>query len=189
MRPCAVCKTSFSSTSPSNVCCSRACSRELNGDFVSRFWGRVDRNGPIAPGMKTPCWLWTGRLEKNGYARVKRQDSRTQVSVHRAAWEMKHGEVPPGMLVLHRCDVRNCVRHLFLGTQSDNMLDMRKKGRAVQVRGEQHGRSKLTEGQVRSLLSRYREGATQMSLAVRYKLHLMTIHKICTGKRWAHLQG
>jgi hypothetical protein len=44
---------------------------------------------------------------------------------------MKNGEVPAGSLVLHRCDVRNCVNpdHLFLGTYKDNMDDMYSKGR------------------------------------------------------------
>jgi hypothetical protein len=34
-------------------------------------------------------------------------------------------------MVLHRCDVRLCVRfsHLFLGTHQDNMSDMAAKGR------------------------------------------------------------
>jgi hypothetical protein len=41
----------------------------------------------------------------------------------------KHGPIPPGLCVLHRCDVRPCINpdHLFLGTQKDNMADLAAK--------------------------------------------------------------
>jgi hypothetical protein len=50
---------------------------------------------------------------------------------HRRAWEEAFGPIPDGMLVLHTCDVRNCVNpeHLFLGTNKENTQDMVTKGR------------------------------------------------------------
>lgn len=188
MQSCANCRVPFSPTSPSNVCCSRNCAREFRGDFVSRFWERVDKNGPIALSMKTRCWLWTGRLERNGYARVKRQDSRNQVSVHRAAWEMKHGEVPVGMQVLHKCDVRNCVRHLFLGTSQDNAQDMLRKGRANKAKGSKHGMAKLSENNVRSMLRLRAKGWTLERLSLKFGVGTMQVSRICSGNRWVHLQ-
>lgn len=188
-RPCIVCSTPFSPTSSSNVCCSRICARALRGDFAIRFWARVDKKGAVAPGMKTACWLWTGRLEKSGYARIKREDSRQQVPVHRAAWELKHGEVPDGMLVLHTCDVRHCVRHLFLGTHQDNMDDMFAKGRANKARGFSHGQSKLTESKVLSLLCLRGKGWTLAELSDKFGVGTMQVSRICSGKRWAYLRG
>lgn len=187
MRPCVVCGEPFSPTSSGHVSCSRACQAEKKGSFEARFWARVNKKGPIAPGMKTPCWLWMGRLESNGYARIKLESSRKQESVHRLAWEFEHGEIPEGIHVLHRCDVRHCVRHLFSGTEKDNAQDMLRKGRANKARGARHGNAKLTEEQARSLLAEAVK-MSQRELAQKYGVHPMHVHKIVTGKKWAHLQ-
>lgn len=53
------------------------------------------------------------------------------VSVPRAAWKYHNGEIPKGLFICHRCDNPKCflIEHLFLGTHTDNMQDMIKKGR------------------------------------------------------------
>lgn len=53
------------------------------------------------------------------------------VLAHRIAWEMTHGTIPMGLYVLHRCDTPACVNpeHLFLGDQTVNMQDAKRKGR------------------------------------------------------------
>lgn len=52
---------------------------------------------------------------------------------HRHAWELAYGPIPKGMVICHTCDNTRCVNisHLFMGTQADNMRDMREKGRAA----------------------------------------------------------
>ena len=74
---------------------------------------------------KTGCHVWSSTLSTGGYGRVL-------VSAHRLAWELKHGPIPNGLLVLHRCDNPPCCNpeHLFLGTATDNMADKTRKGRA-----------------------------------------------------------
>ena len=79
------------------------------------------------------CWLWTGLLHPKGYGYIK--DRGKNIKVHRLAYELYIGPIPEGMLVCHTCDVRNCVNpeHLWLGTNDDNIRDMRLKGRADRV--------------------------------------------------------
>ncbi len=75
------------------------------------------------------CWLWTGCVNNKGYGALY---IRGKVEgAHRAYWEVYNGSIPDNMCVLHTCDNPPCVNpdHLFLGTQSDNMIDKIKKGR------------------------------------------------------------
>jgi hypothetical protein len=53
------------------------------------------------------------------------------LKVHRLAWAEANGPIPTGLRVLHKCDVPACCNpdHLFVGTQLDNVTDMRVKGR------------------------------------------------------------
>lgn len=76
------------------------------------------------------CWLWTGKVTGAGYGQIW-LDGRSEL-VHRVAYMEHHGAIPPKMCVCHSCDNRPCVRpdHLWLGTYSENALDMHAKGRA-----------------------------------------------------------
>jgi hypothetical protein len=93
------------------------------GDAFER---RVDRSGS--------CHVWLAGL-RNGYGRFKHKG--VERYAHRWAWEQAYGPIPPGMMVLHRCDNPPCVRleHLFLGTHADNMRDASEKGRLAALRG------------------------------------------------------
>lgn len=87
-----------------------------------RVWSKVDRTGS--------CWEWQARVGNHGYGEIMMPSGKKLA--HRVVWEMEYGEIPDGMLVLHTCDNRRCVRpeHLWLGTNLQNMQDMARKGRA-----------------------------------------------------------
>jgi len=148
------------------------------GPVEPRFWRRVN---------KTPtCWLWTGAFYTTGYG-VMRVAGRN-VRAHRVSWELEHGPIPDGLQVLHRCDVRACVRpdHLSLGTHADNVADRDNKGR--QPRGELNGLAKLTQEQVRAMRAEYAAGGiSQPALARRYGIAHGTLEAILHRRSWKHV--
>src|SRR5262245_37866332 len=88
---------------------------------------RLDQGSIVDP--KTGCRLWT-RARIGNYGNI-RMDGRT-LRAHRAAWIARHGPIPAGLVVCHRCDTPLCINpdHLFLGTHRENMIDMAMKIRA-----------------------------------------------------------
>jgi hypothetical protein len=81
------------------------------------------------------CWPWGGGASK-GYGAFY-VDGRTQLA-HRISYQIFVGPIPKGMVVCHDCDRPDCVNphHLFVGTQQDNVSDMRAKGRAMESNKE-----------------------------------------------------
>lgn len=143
--------------------------------FPLRFLNKVNTDGK--------CWIWTAAKDNGGYGRFK--VGKSELYAHRYAWEVLFGEIPAGLMVCHKCDIRNCVNpeHLFLGTQQDNMTDKVLKGRGAN--GERNGQSKLTKLQVDEIRRRYATGVfTQRYLAKMYGVHQALIHNIITYKSW-----
>lgn len=54
-----------------------------------------------------------------------------KVRAHRFIYEQLFGELLKEELVMHECDVRNCIEpnHLYVGDAQDNSDDMKLKGR------------------------------------------------------------
>jgi len=138
-----------------------------------------------------PCEEWTGHRGTHGYGVLMHQSR--QVLAHRHAWEQANGPIPPGLYVCHHCDNRLCVRpsHLFVGTQTENMQDAKRKGRIrwPGVRGSQVGTSKLTEAQVAEIKALIRQGHRLQSIADQYHVHVKTISLINRRKSWTHVEA
>lgn len=89
---------------------------------------------------ETGCWLWNGpRQNPFGHRQFMWRLNGTRIA-HRIAWQLYIGPISKGMCVLHKCDVPNCInpKHLFLGTQADNINDMHEKGRAHRSQKQTH---------------------------------------------------
>lgn len=97
------------------------------------------------------CHLWKGPISDQGYGVFYYHG--TYATAHRYAWERVHGEAD--LLVLHSCDVRNCVKlsHLHLGTISDNIREAVERARFK--RGENKPNAKLSEEAVRYIRANY----------------------------------
>lgn len=158
----------------------------------ARFWSKVDKNGPIVRIDLGPCWIWTGnRLRRPDGSLSYGRFGKRNILAHRFAWQTVHGELRGDQLLCHHCDNVACVRpeHLFIGTQADNLKDMRTKGRGHINNfpsGEKHPLSKITP-EIAVEIRRLREGVTPLSLAkigARFGLHASTVHDIVTGKTW-----
>ncbi len=82
------------------------------------------------PEPNSGCLFWLGWANDQGYGFASIR-GRTQ-PVSRIAYECAYGLFDPALKVCHRCDTPPCVEptHLFLGTQRQNLADMRAKGRA-----------------------------------------------------------
>lgn len=85
--------------------------------FEDRLWsGAVeDENG---------CFVWQ-RATTSGYGRIKRPGGRSgMMPAHRAAYELRVGPIPPGMVIDHLCRNRACINpeHLEVVTNRENIL-------------------------------------------------------------------
>lgn len=164
-----------------------------NQPIAERFWAKVERL-PDLPG----CWLWMAGRTPNGYGKFSAGRGIT-VSAHRFSYELAFGPIPEGLFVCHRCDNRACVRpdHFFLGTNSDNLLDASRKGRAAAgerhgthlhpelvTRGEQCHSAKLSPQQVQAIYERSHAGEQRTDLAKEYGVSSVMISKIALGKSW-----
>lgn len=113
---------------------------EMMGDGRKHMPMNAPFDAYTMPEPNSGCHLWLGVVD-NDYGRLK--EGNRWIRAHRRAWTLRHGPIPDGMLVLHRCDNTLCVNpdHLFLGTNAQNIADRNRKGR--QAKGALHGLSRI----------------------------------------------
>jgi hypothetical protein len=128
------------------------------------------------PEPNSGCWLWTA-ADTEGEPKFSVEGQTDDAA--RASWRLYKGAIPTGLQVLHRCDMPLCVNpdHLFLGTQSDNMADMKAKGRGRAPKGEANGKTKLTDREVWEL-RQLRWYVSQRTLARAYGVSNSTVDHI-----------
>tara|TARA_R110000823_G_C15657157_1_gene471618 strand:- start:2 stop:517 length:516 start_codon:yes stop_codon:yes gene_type:complete len=153
--------------------------KPTTADILALFEKKVDKD------TASGCHLWTANKNSLGYGMFS-GGSRTAKGAHRFAYKTYIGEIPPGMLVLHTCNVRNCVNpdHLKLGTHKENMEHMVKSGNS----GKGKAYNTLTERQVRDIRKAIANDETVVGLAKKYSVCSTTISRIKNNRTWTHIK-
>lgn len=172
------------------------------------FGGKPTRAAEIkimleSHGNSDLCLVWPHKLHEHGYGLC--HFAGKEWRVHRLAYLIIHGELDDDIFVLHSCDNPPCFngKHLFVGTQADNLADMRKKGRGSHgvnpnpprglprpdLWGEKSVRAKLTTEKVLQILKYLDMGCTQQTLADEFGVNQTLISAIKRGITWKHLSS
>lgn len=130
------------------------------------------------------CMIYMGFIGREGYGLITYNYK--SISAHRASYLVNVGLIPNGAVIMHTCDVKSCINpnHLRLGTQTDNMRDMQKKGRSRYLKGEETTLAKLTEDRVRYIRSSY---DAPSNLAKLFGVSPRTIRDAKNNITWKHL--
>ena len=152
---------------------------------MERFWSKVNKT--------EGCWEWNAGCVNGSYGQFRYEGK--SILSHRLSYMITHPMTidlreHPKICVCHTCDNPKCVNpaHLWLGTHTDNMKDMWKKGKQHITKGEKNARSKLTEQQVREIREKYAKGnTTQKRLADEYGMERSGINGVVNRHNWKHL--
>jgi len=146
--------------------------------FRARFWDNIEK-----PNGNNGCWIWQGWVRPNGYGSIT-VDGISHMP-HRLAYQLKYGEIPEGLMVLHSCNNRLCMNptHLRIGYHQDNMDDMTRADR--QAKGSRNGAAKLTEDEVFEIKALLRRNVhTYKEIGDMYGMSRSAIKDIKTGRTW-----
>lgn len=85
-----------------------------------------DQDNPHYSGLSR-CWDWGGKVV-NGYAILSTGGN--SMGAHRFSYRFFNGEIPDGMVIMHKCDNKICTNpeHLEVGTHQQNIQDAHKRG-------------------------------------------------------------
>lgn len=160
-------------------------SERRNLTTEEKFWRQTDKRGP------DDCWNWLGHCSCGGRRPTIVVDGE-QIRAAKFIYEKVIGPVSPGLCILHRCDNPKCVNpnHLFVGTQLDNIQDMKNKGRANKPVGESNGRAILTEDDVRFIRMNWKfrsKDYSQKALAKRFNVSVTQIQMVLYRRQWTHV--
>lgn len=180
---------------------------DFTDDIRERFLSKIDIHGPACEGDNYSgignCHIWNGGRYPDGYGFFHVNTEVRLARAHVVAFILSGGVLKEGQQVIHRCDVKFCVRpeHLRSGSHKDNMSDGVARKRFVsgddnpsrkypekRKRGAHHPKSKFTDAQVVSIRDAYSKGLiTQTELAENFSTTHACIGYIVRGVTWRHL--
>lgn len=150
---------------------------------------KLDANS--IPEPNSGCTLWMGWDNGWGHGILYHQGRR--MYAHRAAMVCAGIILKDGDCVCHRCDVPSCINpnHLFVGSQADNLRDMRGKGRAApppntQV-GVNHHLAVLDEDGVRQMRRLASQGVSARRVARYFGVNWSTAKRVISRTTWKHV--
>lgn len=141
-------KSLRSGSSKSCGCLQKELLNDRSIDADSRFWSKVNKNGPI-PEYRSElgsCWIWTAAQDGRGYGAFHFGDRNSVIKAYRYSYQTQVGRIPTNMQLDHKCRVTLCVNpdHLELVTQKENIqrgvMD-RRKGMCVKGLHEMLGKN------------------------------------------------
>lgn len=156
----------------------------------ARFWSKI-----VMGETPDDCWAWTGATTAFGYGVLGVGGRKAgNVRAHRHSWALHFGPVPDGLWVLHRCDNPPCCnpRHLFLGTQTNNMRDAVQKGRhsgPPRHTGQANRSAKLDEDDVRAIRALAAQRVNQDIIAAAFGVTQALVSEIHLRKIWTHVDA
>ena len=150
-------------------------------DAVSRIYANTKPEGE--------CLVTTRARDSRGYARQQFEGKAHRA--HRLVARYYLGPCPERMEVRHLCGrgAEGCVTasHLRYGTRQENALDAERHRPGYHPKGEQAGRAKLTEEQVRYIRSFAPRKGLDRVLAREMGVHRNTIGSILARRAWKHI--
>ena len=153
---------------------------EYTNKLKKRFYNKYQENGG--------CWIWTGSLNVWGYGVIR--VNRKNMLAHRISWIIHEGDIPEDLLICHTCDNPACVnpKHLWLGSNKDNMTDMYLKNRSNQPKGEKHALCKLNDKKVFKIRSLYKPRIYPANrIAKEFNVSEVCVYNIIYKRTWKHL--
>ena len=104
------------------------------GTTIEKFFRKVNKK------TDDDCWLWIAGLTSDNYGSF--YFNKKHMKAHKVSFILHKGKVPKGLCVLHICDNPPCVnpKHLWLGTQIENIKDRDLKGRSKRNKLGQYGK-------------------------------------------------
>jgi hypothetical protein len=134
------------------------------------------------------CIPWPHRRNANGYGTIKVMNK--SLLAHRVTWELLNGNIPNGLLVLHKCNNGHlgCFNpsHLKIGDYQDNSDDTVLAGRQARnlCPGELHSQASFTNQQVEEILLMHQTNGPA-SIARKFGSTLKRVSAVLTGVSWA----
>jgi hypothetical protein len=185
LRCCKRCYKEFSCKSPNSFFCSVRC----------RFLAKVEVN------HDTGCWVWTSGKDEEGRAKFKIGEKSDRAA--RVAYELFIEPIPQGTnhmdtVVRHNCEVWGfgpaCVNpdHLELGSQTDNVADMDRRGRRRKYLSETCPKTKLSKHHVRKIRQLWAKNKNKprkhrykrREVAAAFNVSESTVKDIVSNRTW-----